>query len=428
MDIFTGVRRIKMRKTRFIVGALASLALSFGSLAAAQDTVTLRVWTGSSSPAENAAKEAQFAAFQEANPNIRLDILISPDYGTQIQAAFASGDYPDVFTVGQFDAASLVDSGLLMSGEGRIEAPEDIFPSLLAAFTVDGVPYCPPKDFSTLAVYYNKDYFAAAGLEEPTSDWTWADMAAAAQAITDAGLTTSTGAQVLGFSAAADRNRWLAFFYANGGRLFDDEGNVVWNSPEGVEALEFYASFIANGTGATPANLGGAGWNGEAFGRGLAAMTIEGNWGIGYLETDFPGLNWGVVEIPVSPNGGRGTLTFTECWAVGANTRYPDEAWALVNFLTGVEGAMTVATSGFGVMPARISAADAWLETRGEQFAAFVAGADYAVAPVFPLGFGDFVSVVDSGTVAVMNGTETAQDVMDEAAEVAAEIAEELGM
>jgi len=415
-----------MRNNRFVVGAALIAALSFGGVVAAQEMVTLQVWTGSSSPAEKVSKEAQFAAFQEANPNIELEVLISPDYGTQVQAAFASGDYPDVFTVGQFDLASLVDSGLVMPADGRIEAEGEIFPSLLSAFSVDGAVYCPPKDFSTLAVLYNKDYFAAAGLEEPTAEWTWADMAAAAQAVTDADIMTANGVDVLGISTAADRNRWLGFLYGNGANLMDAESNVTWNTPEAVEALEYYASFINNGTGAIPANLGGAGWNGEAFGRGLAAMTIEGNWAIGYLETDFPELNWGVVELPVSPNGGRGTLTFTECWAVGANTEYPEQAWALVNALTGTDGAMTVATSGFGVMPARSGAVDSWLETRGAEYAAFVNGAEYAVAPVFPSGFGDFTAAVDAGTVDVMNGDATAQEAMDDAAAIATEIHDEM--
>lgn len=416
-----------MRTHRFVALALlAVLALSFGGMAAAQDPVVLQVWTSSSSPAENEFKEAQFAAFEEANPNIDLEVLISPDYGTQIQAAFASGDYPDVFTVGQFDTASLVDSGLLMPAEDRIVEQDDIYPGLLQAFTVDGAVYCPPKDFSTLAVYYNTDHFDAAGLEYPTADWTWEDMYAAAQAITEADITTEDGSEVVGFSAGADRNRWLAFLYANGGALTDEEGNVTWNSPEAVEALEYYASFVNDGIGDIPSNLGGAGWNGEAFGRGLAAMTVEGNWAIGYLETDFPELNWGVVEIPVAPSGGRGTLTFTECWAVGANTEHPDEAWALVNALTGPEGAAAVAEAGFGVMPARASAAEAWLSTRGEEFAAFVNGAEYAVAPIFPFGFGDFTTAVDEGTVDVLNGDADAQEAMDEAAEIATELFEEM--
>jgi multiple sugar transport system substrate-binding protein len=377
---------------------------------------------------ENAFKEAQFAAFEEANPDIDLEVLISPDFGPQIQSAFASGDYPEVFTVGQFDLPSLVDSGLLASGADKIENPDDIYPALRDAFTVDDTLYCPAKDFSTLAVFYNKDYFEQAGVEEPTADWTWEDMYAAAEAITNADITTADGADVVGFSAAADRNRWLALFQANGAQLFDDAGEVAFDSPAAVEALDFYRSFIENGFGVVPANLGGAGWNGEAFGRGLAAMTIEGNWAIGYLNTDFPDLNWGVVEIPVAPSGGRGTLLFTECWAVSSQvegTPAEEAAWRLVNFLTGPEGAQANAEAGFGVMPSRTSAAQAWLDTSGQELEAFVKGADYAWAPVFPLGYGDFTTAVDEGTTAVMGGEVTAEEALTDAAEIAREIKEE---
>ncbi len=410
-----------MRKV-FVLALALVMAISMSGLVAAQDTVTLQVWTGSSSDAENAAKEAQIAAFEEANPNIDVELLISPDYGTQIQASFASGDYPDVFTVGQFDFPSLLDSGVLMSGEGMIESPEGVYPSLLDAFSSDGTAYCVPKDFSTLALFYNQDLFDAAGVEYPTAEWTWEDMYAAAEAIANSDAVADG---VTGFSSAADRNRWLGFLYGNGADIAGEDGMSAVNSPEAVAALEFYNSFTANGVGARPSDLNGSGWNGEAFGRGLAAMTIEGNWAIGYLQNDFPELNWAVAEVPLSPSGERGTLTFTECWAVGASTENPEEAWQLVNFLTGEEGAMSVATAGFGVMPARPSAVQAWLDTRGAEFEAFVSGADYAVAPVFPLGYGDFTAAFDEGTNAVIAGEQTPQEFLDEVAEIWNEITEE---
>jgi multiple sugar transport system substrate-binding protein len=418
---------VTMRTKVLILLVLLLLAMSF-STASAQ--TVLRVWTGSSGPAEDEFKQAQFDAFEAAHPDIDLEVLISGEYGTQIQAAFAAGDYPEVFTVGQFDFPSLVDSDLLMPAGDRIVEQDDVFPNLLAAFSdADGNPYCVPKDYSTLAVYYNTDYFDAAGLEYPTVDWTWDDMYAAAEAITNADITTADGLEVVGMSVAADRNRWLGFFSANGASLFDVDGNVVWDSPEGVAALEYYNSYVANGVGDLYGNLGGAGWNGEAFGRGFAGMTVEGNWAIGALETDFPDLNWGVAEVPTAPSGEKGTLTFTECWAVSSaveGTELQDAAWELVNFLTGPEGAMAVATSGFGVLPARASASQAWLDTRGEEFAAFVNGAAYAWAPVFPLGYGDFTTAVDEGTVAVLNGEATVADAMTEMADVAREIHDEM--
>jgi multiple sugar transport system substrate-binding protein len=397
-----------------------ALLLSVFGAVAAQDGVTLRVWTGSSSPVENEFKEAQIAAFEAANPGINVELLISPDYGAQIRAAFASGDYPEVFTVGQFDFPQWQSDGLLATGEA-IEAPEEIYMGLKDAFTADEQLYCAPKDFSTLALLYNIDAFEAAGVDLPTSEWTWDDMAAAAEA-----LTTE---DMVGFSAAADKFRWMAFFYANGAQIFDDEGNVAFDGPAAVEALEFYQSFVANGTGDLPGNLN-SGWNGEAFGKGAAAMTVEGNWAIGYLNDTFPDLNWGVTEIPLAPNGGRATLTFTECWAVSsrAEGELAEAAWALVNFMTGpgADGAQAVAEAGFGVMPARSQFVDTWLEMVGQEYEAFVTGASYAVAPIFPLGYADFDAASNDATTLAMTLEEDPADALAEAADVAREIQAEL--
>jgi multiple sugar transport system substrate-binding protein len=409
-----------MRKFRSVPMVLALILLLSAGLVNAQDQTVIRAWTGSSSPVENEFKEAQVAAFEEANPDIDVELLISPDYGTQLQTAFASGDYPEVFTVGQFDFPTFVDSGVIANGSEQIEAQDDIYPGLAAAFSVDGELYCVPKDFSTLGLLYNKDLFDAAGVEYPTSDWTWDDLQSASE--------TLTSGDVVGASIAADRNRWLALFYGNGAQVFDADGNPVVNSPEAVASLDAYAGLVSSGVAKTPADLN-AGWNGEAFGQGKAAMTIEGNWAIGYLNETFPDLNWGVAEIPMAPGAeGHGTLTFTECWAVGANAEgaEAEAAWKLVNFFTGTEGAAMVADQGFGVMPARPSAADAWLATAGEDYQAFVTGADYAIAPIFPLGYADFTKVIDDGLNEVLAGSKTPQELLDEAQEVAVEIHDEM--
>ncbi len=410
-------------KTDRIFGLVlvAAMALLLVGIVSAQDMVTLRVWTGSSSPVENEFKEAQVAAFEEANPGIDVELLISPDYGTQIRAGFASGDYAEVFTVGQFDFPQWQHDGLLAPGSMSIEAQDDIYQGLRDAFTTDGELYCAAKDFSTLALLYNIDAFEAAGIDLPGDDWTWDDMAAAAAA--------TTNDDMVGFSAAADKFRWMALFYANGAEIFDMDGAVAFDSDAAIEALGFYQSFVADGTGDLPGNLN-AGWNGEAFGQASAAMTIEGNWAIGYLNDTFPELNWGVTEIPIAPNGGRGTLTFTECWAVSSRAEgaVAEAAWSLVNFLTGEgeHGAHAVAAAGFGVMPARAQFADLWSETVGEQYGAFVTGASYATAPVFPLGFGDFDAAANDATTLVMTMEEDAADALQEAADVAREIQAEM--
>lgn len=401
------------------LGMVAILLLIASVTTAQDDVITVRVWTSSSSPVENEFKEAQVAAFEEANPGIEIDLLISPDYGTQIRAAFASGDYPEVFTIGQFDFPQWQADGLLASGGDLIEDADDIYAGLRDAFSADGELYCPAKDFSTLGLLYNIDAFEAAGIDLPSEDWTWDDMFAAAEALT----TEDT----VGFSAAADKFRWMAFFYANGAEIFSEDGEVAFDSEASIESLAFYQSFVANEVGALPGDLN-AGWNGEAFGQGSAAMTIEGNWAIGYLNDTFPDLNWGIAELPVAPSGERGTLTFTECWGVSsrAEGEIADAAWQVVNFFTNEAGATQVAEAGFGVMPARTSVGDLWLETIGEQYSAYVSGADYAVAPIFPLGFADFDAAVNEATSLVMTLEEDVDDALEEAAEVAREIQEEM--
>ena len=56
--------------------------------------------------------------------------------------------------------------------DGSIDA--DAYPeSLRRIYTFDGKVYGIPRDFDTIALFYNKDLFDAAGVEYPTGDWTW---------------------------------------------------------------------------------------------------------------------------------------------------------------------------------------------------------------------------------------------------------------
>ena len=70
-----------------------------------------------------------------------------------------------------------------------------------------------------------------------------------------------------------------------------------------------------------------AGWAGEAFGKGKAAMTIEGNWIRGALSSDYPNIKYTVRELPAGP-AGKGTLSFTQCWGIAAKSQHKQQAVA----------------------------------------------------------------------------------------------------
>ena len=236
-----------------------------------------------------------------------------PEYDTALQAALAAGEPPDIFYIDSLKLPDLADAGALTPApEGAITEPDDIYPSLVEAFTYDGTWYCPPKDFSTLALVYNADMLEAAGIEPPT---TMEELAAAAEALTAEG--------VVGLSFGAELAAAGGFMFANGGNIVnDDVSEMTLDTEENRAALQYLADMFGAGHAAKPADVE-AGWGGEALGQGKAAMVIEGNWIVGFLADNFPDINWGAVEIPEG-SAGRGTYAFTVCYGVGTESANPD--------------------------------------------------------------------------------------------------------
>jgi multiple sugar transport system substrate-binding protein len=399
---------------------LALVMSGAGAALARQDTVELTLMGWSSSTLENDALNAQVAAFEEANPTIDVTVNLVPSYDETIQAAFASGDPPNVFYVDSSKLPDWAEAGVLASGEGKIENLDDHYPALLEAFTYNGTLYCPPKDFSIMALQYNKDMFDAAGLEYPTPDWTWDDLRAAAEKLTG---TDADGNTVLGLVTPPNFERWLPFLYQAGGSVLNDDwSEVTLDSDQAREALDFYVGMVNDGIAGPPTAVD-AGWGGEAFGNGRVAMAMEGNWVITYLLDTFPELNWGVTELPKHPSGGQATMVFTVCYGVAADNDHPDESWKLANFLTGPEGSELIAQQGFGPVPPAMSAADTWIQARGAEYAeGFLAGADYAHKWQFPVGFGEVFDTFNAGLQLAFEGSAATEDVIVDTTGVAEEV------
>lgn len=362
--------------------------------------VELKLWGGSSGEAEDLALTGLLDAF---NAETGANAVFEPqaDLTTSLNTALAGGLPPDVFYVDSNNLPDLAAAGALAAvPDGTLTDPDDIYPSLREAFTFDGTWYCPPKDFSTLGLVYDPAALEAAGLEVPT---TWEELAAAAEA-----LTTDTQA---GLAMGVEYPRWAVFLFQAGADLTNaDVSAMTLDTPEAREALQFVADQYAAGHFVSPGSVD-AGWSGEAFGQGKAAMTIEGNWIVGYLDQTFPDKTWAVAELPSGP-AGQGTFAFTVCYGVAESAANPDASWALIEYLTNAQGALAWTTA-FNVMPARASVADQWLADHPE-LEAFVTGADYAHRFGFAPGFGDVLSVFNEQANAIVDGDGTVEDLIQE--------------
>jgi multiple sugar transport system substrate-binding protein len=93
------------------------------------------------------------------------------------------------------------------------------------------------------------------------------------------------------------------------------------------------------------------------------------------MTNDYPDVHYKVVELPASP-AGKGTLQFTNCWGIAADSPNQKAALDLVEKLTSTDQQLAFAKA-FGVMPSIQSAADAW-KADNAPLVPFLLGADYA--------------------------------------------------
>ncbi|WP_298457031.1 ABC transporter substrate-binding protein [uncultured Cellulomonas sp.] len=343
-------------------------------------TGELSVLIGSSGDAETDAVTAAVDAWSQES-GVEASVNVATDLNQELAQGFAAGSPPDVFYVSTDQLAGYVANGSLYPYGDQVAAADDFYPSLRDNFTVDGEFYCAPKDFSTLALVINTAAWEAAGLTDADIPTDW-------EGLREVARTLTTGDQV-GLSFGPEYQRLGAFMEQAGGGLVDEDGTTaVADSPENVEALTFVQDMYTEGIVQFPSDID-AGWGGEAFGTGRAAMTIEGNWIVGALQNDFPDVAYQVVPLPAGP-AGRGTLQFTNCWGIAADSDNQEAAVELVDALTSTEQQVEFAEA-FGVMPSVESAAEDFRSLFPDQVA-FLDSAEFAVGPPTAQGASEVIA------------------------------------
>ncbi|VAW42234.1 hypothetical protein MNBD_CHLOROFLEXI01-3826, partial [hydrothermal vent metagenome] len=282
--------------------------------------------------------------FAEVCPGVTVDYQPIPaDFQTKLKASMAGGIAPDVFYVDDQLMTAFGPTGQLLPLDDFMAdagvSRSDFIPSLLSIFTLNNVTYALPKDWGTLGLVYLPAAFEAAGIDEPTVDWDWDDLNAAAAAI------TATG-EYAGFCQNADWARFAPWAFGNGGAYATDDFSApTLNTSEVLEAAEYVAGMYADGNLVSAADVG-AGWCGEAIGKELVGMTYEGGWMVNYMRNDFPDVNWVAQELPTGPEG-KADIIFTNGIGVNAATKYPQAAAAFTTFVTGAANQGEIVATGF---------------------------------------------------------------------------------
>lgn len=328
----------------------------------------LTILIGSSGEAETTAVQAAADAWATETGNT-VEVIAASDLVQQLGQGFSGNNPPDLFYMPWDQFQTYAAQGFLEPYAADLANSADFLPALRDQFSYDGQFYCAPKDFSTLGLQINLDAWEAAGLTDADIPTDWDQLATVAAALT-------TPDQV-GLSMGREYARVGVFMNQAGGTLVDGD-TAVADSAENAEALDYLQGLIADGSLKFPQELE-AGWGGEAFGLGKAAMVIEGPWINGAMRNDFPDRKFISVELPAGP-GGPSTFAFSNCWGMPVGSETRDATLDLIEFLTSDEQQLAFAEA-FGVIPSTESGSAAYAAQFPEN-AAFVAGVASAVSPV----------------------------------------------
>jgi multiple sugar transport system substrate-binding protein len=307
--------------------------------------------------AELAVLDEQIARFEEANPNILVEVkeLRVADSGRYEKTKeHLAGQQAEVDLVLVDDAwlAEFVAQGWLapldqQAAEAGIH-DEEFFEGSIAASYVDGQLYALPRLADAGLLYFRQDLLGNDG-PSPASWDGLQQLALEAQAET--GLPVGYVWQGAAYETLTCNT--LEFVWAYGGQVLDERGRVVFDSPETHSALEMMVDLISSEASPAAVVEMREAQALQAFQDGDAALMR--NWPYAWdrlagEESSLDPNATGASPLPASCLLGQG-LTLS------AGSRAPEQAFRFMAFLADHEQQLEVAAA-LGRPPALLSVYD----------------------------------------------------------------------
>ncbi|MGJ0390468.1 ABC transporter substrate-binding protein [Microbacterium sp. CGR1] len=354
------------RTSRRALGALAASAAAVLALSACSSqaggegssggdvTLSYAIWDENQKP----AMEDIAAAFEKENPNVTIDIQVTPykEYFTKLQTAATGGSAADVFWMNGPNFPLYASNGQLAPLDDAGIDAADYPQGLIDLYTFDGKLYGAPKDFDTVALWYNKALFDAAGVDYPTAGWTWDDFTAAAAALTD----PAKGQFGVAASQYGQENFYNSIAQAGGEVISADGTESGYGSPEALAGIELWTDLIEAGSSPTAQQMTDTNPE-DFFLSGRVAMFQNGSWAaIAYGDNADIADTVNVAPLPEGPEGNQSVIHGVGNVA-NAKSAHLAEAQAFAAFASGEEAAQIQAESGT-VIPAFNGTQQAWVD------------------------------------------------------------------
>ena len=376
--------------------------------------ITLSGWQ--SSPIESQLLEKVIDQFEAKYPNIKVKHeVVNSQYMDVIKTRLIGDVAPDVFYLDAFEAPLLMKYEVLEPLNSYIK-PEfnvsDFEPTLINAFKRDGKIYGIPKDFSTLALFYNQTAFANANLQPPK---TWSELVESSKKLT---ISKPDGkASRYGFGITPELPRQQFIIQAFGGKLVDRNNYAAFATPESLRGLELIIEqYRRDRSSAQPSDVGASSGD-DMLGQGKVAMLLSGAWSIPYFKETFPDLKFATAEVPTI-NGRKGTMAYTVAYVMNRKSTHKEAAWKLIEYLTSEATMKTSGNQGFA-LPSRRSVLAGLTYDRNSLYAPLAAGANYATIWQAGETLPTILTNFDNQFISALIGQQSLKDAMQKAQDTA---------
>ena len=276
------------------------------------------------------AQQAAVDKFNEAHDDIEVTLeAYGGEFDTKISAGMGSNDMPDVMYMWNYPAYSQglepLDSYIEKEGE---DYKKNFYDTLWNYNSYDGSTYGIPIGFTTHALFYNKDIFAEAGIDEPTNDWTWEDVKTASKTITE----KCDGKKGFSFQMKPDPYDYEMYLWSNGTAYVDENGGLEGNlnSDKAKEVFQMFQDMEKDGSAVATEKSGT-----DEFRAGNTGMYVYGSWSINTLKED--GVNFGVVNIPSFGSQPSISILSSSGISMSKDSKNKEAAWEFIKFWTSEE-------------------------------------------------------------------------------------------
>ncbi|HEY6102032.1 MAG TPA: ABC transporter substrate-binding protein [bacterium] len=352
------MRGINLYRT---VAAAAALLVLLAGPAASGGPVTITFWHGMSGVLLPALDELT-GDFNKLNPGIVVNAQYQGNYtvlNQKLIASVAAGNPPTIsqvfptWTDQLMRANALVPVSRFFSGADGLSDDDlnDIFPILRQSNTFGGRMWTMPFNKSLYLLFYNADLLKEQNLKVPQ---TWDEFVSAARA-----LTKEEGGRIVryGFVVRPNVDYLTTMLLANGGAFLRTEREVAFNSPAGVEALQWLVDLVQKHKVAYVL----PGFADADFGAGKVAMYIATNPGLSFAKAAVGGkFQVGLAALPYRKT--KATILSGTDVAIMARSGPEQQAaaWKYIKFLTSTNGTTRWSLRTY-YMPVRRSARDSTL-------------------------------------------------------------------